>query len=97
MPEEAFINGRLVLRSNQLGHDALERLQRMRQTGALIDVVIKIPLGRGDDDDDDEFFLSIPCHKLLLCLCSPYFEAMFAGTGAFAEADKAEVIMEGEA
>ncbi len=40
-------------------------------------------------------FRSIPAHRLVLCLCSSYFEAMFGRSG-FAESGEKEVLLEGE-
>ena len=40
-------------------------------------------------------FRSIPAHRLVLCLCSSYFEAMF-GRAGFAESGEKEVLLEGE-
>ncbi len=38
---EELINGRLLLRSNHLGRDALDKLLRMRQEGVLVDVTVR--------------------------------------------------------
>ncbi len=56
---EELINGRLLLRSNHLGRDALDKLLRMRQEGVLVDVTV-----RAGDRCEKIFFFSF-CGKLM--------------------------------
>ncbi len=57
---EELINGRLLLRSNHLGRDALDKLLRMRQEGVLVDVTVRA----GDRCGKNKDFFSF-CGKLM--------------------------------
>ena len=74
MLEEINSRGDLTLKSNHLSRDLLTKLSRFKRESKFCDIVLVV--------EDVE----IPCHKLVLCLCSEYFEMML--TAGFSESSK---------
>ena len=59
----------LVLSSNHASKDFLNKMFKLRSSDLFTDIILS-----GADEK-----VALKAHKLVLCCCSPYFEAMFRG------------------
>ena len=63
----------LILRSNHVSRDFLQKMSRLREANNFVDVTLT------SGPSSDEIEVEIPAHKIILTCCSSYFEAMLCG------------------